>query len=716
MSSTAMPSLESGKVDSGKNESQNKNTYGIDKIRNIGIAAHIDSGKTTITERMLKLSGRIREIGEVHDGEATMDFMKEEQERGITIGSAATHFKWDGHNVHLIDTPGHVDFTAEVERSLRVLDGAVLAIDSVAGAQAQSETVNRQMNKYNVPRIAFVNKMDRVGADFMKAVQSIRKRLGLTSVPIQLPVGEGQEFRGCIDLVKMTQINFPPGCDDPADFNVSDIEPAWLERAKQERHTLLEALSMFSDELMEILLNEQEPPVELVQKALRLATCFHNLVPAMCGAALRNVGIPTLLTAVVDYLPSPIDKGAVLGRNPQTNEPLAFEPLPDAPLGAIVFKTVHFPTGDLTFVRIYSGTLNGGDQLYNPRMGKNERVGRLFMVHAASREPIEKGSAGMIIAAMGLKQSATGDTLCLKQTAIAYGATTFAKPVISMAIEPKSSGDRDKLGEILGIICREDPTFRASTDPETSETIISGMGELHLEVVAHRIRDEFNIHVVTGKPRVAYRQTLSKGAKLEARHIKQSGGSGQYAVAVVEFEPVTGEDVEFVDKITQGRITKEFINALEKGIRDHFLGGGRRGAQIQGVKVTVIDGKMHDVDSSANAFYACGGLAARMAEEQCKAILLEPIMRVEVTVPDDYLGGVLGDINSRRGLVLDVGNEGQDKVIVSRVPLAELAAYSTTLRSITSGRGNYTMEPEGYQIVPQGVLEKLEKESTGGKK
>ena len=715
MSSTSMHSLESGKADSAKNKSQTKNSNGIELIRNIGIAAHIDSGKTTITERMLKLSGRIREIGEVHDGEAAMDFMKEEQERGITIGSAATHFKWEGHNVHLIDTPGHVDFTAEVERSLRVLDGAVLAIDSVAGAQAQSETVNRQMNKYSVPRIAFVNKMDRVGADFGKAIQSIRKRLGLNSVAIQVPVGEGQDFHGCIDLVEMTQINFPPGCDDPADFKVTPIEPAWIERAKQDRHALLEALSMFSDKLMEILLEEQDPPLELVKKVLREATCQHGFVPGMCGAALRNIGIPPLLSAVVDYLPSPTDKGAVQGHNPQTNEPLAFDPVPDAPLGAIVFKTVHFPTGDLTFVRIYSGTLNAGDQLYNPRVGKAERIGRIFMVHAASREPIEKGSAGMIIAAMGLKQSATGDTLCHKQTAIAYGATTFAKPVISMAVEPKSSGDRDKLGEVLGIICREDPTFRASTDPETSETIISGMGELHLEVVAHRIRDEFNIHVVTGKPRVAYRQTLSKSAKIEARHIKQTGGSGQYAVAVLEFEPIGGDDIEYVDKITQGRITKEFINALEKGIRDHFIGGGRRGAQIQGVRVTVLDGKMHDVDSSANAFYACGGLAARMAEEQCKAILLEPIMRVEVTVPDDYLGGVLGDINSRRGLVIDVGNEGMDKVIISRVPLAELAAYSTTLRSITSGRGNYSMEPEGYQIVPQGVLEKIEKETQGKK-
>ncbi|HVR74146.1 MAG TPA: elongation factor G [Planctomycetota bacterium] len=684
----------------------------VERIRNIGIAAHIDSGKTTITERMLKLSGRIRTIGEVHDGEATMDFMKEEQDRGITIGSAATHFIWEGFNVHLIDTPGHVDFTAEVERSLRVLDGAVLAIDSVAGAQAQSETVNRQMNKYQVPRIAFINKMDRTGADYLKAVQSLRKRLNLNAVPIQVPIGEGQQFRGTIDLVRMIQINYPPGSDDPAEFEATPIESGLLEAARLDRHSLLEALSMFSDELMEILLEEGEPSLELVQSALRKATCFHSFVPCMCGAALRNVGVPPLLTAVVDYLPSPIDKGAVAGRDPRTQEPLSFEPSPDAPLGAVVFKTVHFSTGDLTFVRLYSGTFASGDALYNPRLGKTERVGRLFMVHAASREPIERASIGMIVACMGLKQSATGDTLCLKQNPIAYGATTFAKPVISMAIEPVSSGDRDKLGEVLGVICREDPTFRASTDPETSETIISGMGELHLEVVSHRIRDEFGIHVTTGKPRVAYRQTFSRAAKIEARHIKQTGGSGQYAVAVAHFEPIGGDEVEYVDEITQGRITREFLSAFEKGVRDHFLGGGRRGAQIQGIRFTVVDGKMHDVDSSTNAFYACGGLAARMAEDECKVLLLEPVMQVEVTVPDDYLGSVLGDINSRRGMIVNVGEEGQDKQVVARVPLAELSAYATTLRSITSGRGNYTMEPEGYQVVPQSILEKMDQEAS----
>jgi elongation factor G len=686
-----------------------KQKTGIAKIRNIGVAAHIDSGKTTITERMLKISGRIRTLGEVHDGEATMDFTEEEQKRGITIGSAATHFQWQGHAIHLIDTPGHVDFTAEVERSLRVLDGAVLAIDSVAGAQAQSETVNRQMNKYRVPRLAFVNKMDRVGADFGRAVQSLRKRLGLNAVAIQMPIGEGPEFRGSVDLVRMVQVNYPPQSDDPSVFQTTPIEPAMLEKAKAERHVLLEALSMFSDELMELLLDEVDPPLDLVKNVLRRATCFEAFVPCLMGAALRNMGIPVLLDGVVDYLPSPLDKGAVQGQSPRTGEPLAFDPSPDAPLGAVVFKTVHFPTGDLTFVRLYSGSFSAGDALYNPRLGKTERVGRLFMMHAASREPIEQATVGKIVACMGLRQSASGDTLCLKQEAIVYGATTFAKPVISMAIEPVSSGDRDKLGEILGILQREDPTFRASTDSETGETIVSGMGELHLEVISHRIRDEFRIHVTTGKPRVAYRQTFSKAAKIEARHIKQTGGAGQYAVAMLEVEPIEGDEVDFVDEITQGKITKEFLTALEKGIRDHFLGGGRRGAQIQGVRVTVVDGKMHDVDSSTNAFYACGGLAARMAEEQCKPVMLEPIMRVEVTVPDDYLGSVLGDINSRRGLIVDVGAEGQDKLIVARVPLAELAAYSTTLRSITSGRGNYSMEPEGYQVLPQSVLEKLEK-------
>jgi elongation factor G len=678
------------------------------KVRNIGIVAHIDSGKTTVTERMLHLSGRIRALGEVHDGEATMDFMKEEQERGITIGSAATHFTWEGYSIHLIDTPGHVDFTAEVERSLRVLDGAVLAIDSVAGAQAQSETVNRQMNKYHVPRIVFINKMDRIGADFHQAVQSVNKRLSLNVVPIQLPVGAGQNYRGVVDLVRGVQINYPPGCDDPSDFGVTDIEAGMVEAASQARHDLLEALSMYSDELMEILLKEEDPSLELVQQTLRHATCAKDFVPAMCGAALRNVGIPSLLTAITQYLPSPLDRGSMEGHEPNSDKPRAFAPEPSAPLGALVFKTVHFSTGDLTFLRLYSGSFSQGDALYNPRLGKTERVGRLFTVHASSREPVETAVAGMIVACMGLKRSATGDTLCRKQDAIAYGATTFARPVISMAIEPVSNVDRDKLGEVMGIIAREDPTFFALTDRETGETLISGMGELHLEVVCHRIRDEFGLRVTTGKPRVAFRQTISMPARIESRHVKQTGGSGQFAVALMDVEPVEGDEVEFVDKITQGKITKEFLTALEKGMRDHFQGGGKRGAQIQGLRVTVVDGKMHDVDSSANAFYACGSLAARMAEEKCKVLLLEPIMRVEVTVPDDYLGSVLGDLNSRRGLVNNVGSEGNDKSVEAHVPLAELAAYSTTLRSITSGRGNYTMEPQGYQPVPRSVLEKMD--------
>lgn len=431
---------------------------GLGKIRNIGVVAHIDSGKTTITERMLKLSGRIRKVGEVHDGEATMDFLKEERERGITIGSAATHFVWLGHHVNLIDTPGHVDFTAEVERSLRVLDGAILAIDSVAGAQAQSETVNRQMNKYHVPRLAFINKMDRVGASFGAAVKSLKTRLGLNPVAVQMPAGEGAEFRGIVDLVHDVQYAFGADVADPGSFVVGPIEAPLAASAAEARRHLLEALSMHSDELLELLLEGGDPPLELVQRVLRSATIRREIVPCFCGAALRNIGISQLLTAAVEVLPSPLDKGAVAGIDPRTGEPVAFQPDPDAPLGGIVFKTVHFPTGDLTFVRLYSGTFSAGDLLYNPRLGKSERVGRLFRVHAASREPVESAAAGAIVACMGLKQSATGDTLCTKRDMIAYGATTFAKPVISMAIEPVSGADRDKLGEILAVIAREDPT------------------------------------------------------------------------------------------------------------------------------------------------------------------------------------------------------------------------------------------------------------------
>jgi len=704
--STAAASLDKGK---------RRKLSALERMRNIGIVAHIDSGKTTITERMLKISGRIRTLGEVHDGEATMDFMKEERERGITIGSAATHFVWDQFQIQLIDTPGHVDFTAEVERSLRVLDGAVLAIDSVAGAQAQSETVNRQLNKYNIARLAFINKMDRTGANFEQAVASLQSRLGLNAVAIQIPVGAGGEFRGIIDLVEMNQINFPEETDDPSAFEVGEIEPEKLATAKEKRHELLEALSMHSDALMEVLLEEAEPPLELVREVLRSATAQESFVPCMLGSALRNRGVPALLSAITEYLPSPLERGAVAGRNPRTNEELAFPPEESEALGAIVFKTVHYSTGDLTFVRIYSGKFTVGQALFNPRLKKHERVGRLFLMHASSKESVETAGAGQIVACMGLKESATGDTLCTKEAPIIYGATTFARPVISMAVEPASSGDRDKLGEILGIISREDPTFHTYTDRETGETIIAGMGELHLEVVSHRIRDEFKINVVTGNPRVSYRQTFSKPASFEARHVKQTGGSGQFAVANVTIEPTDDEEIEFVDKITQGKITKEFLTAFEKGIREYFVGGGKNGAQIVGVRATVTDGKMHDVDSSQIAFYACGVLAARMAEEQCKTKLLEPVMRVEITAPEEYLGSVLGDLNSRRGIVGEMEETSSGKRVQGRVPLAELSAYSTTLRSITSGRGDYSMEPDGYQPVPASVVEKLARE-TGGRK
>ena len=680
----------------------------LTRLRNIGIVAHIDSGKTTITERMLKLAGKIRQLGEVHDGEATMDFMKEEQERGITIGSAATHFHWGDCAINLIDTPGHVDFTAEVERSLRVLDGAVLAIDSVAGAQAQSETVNRQMNKYAVPRIAFINKMDRVGADYARAVESLKKRLRINAVPIQIPGGEGQDFCGLIDLIEMRQVHFPERTDDPADYTSGPIEDKYSEAAQTARYELLDALSMYSDELMEALLEESEVDNELVVKTIRHATIHEAFVPAMLGSALRNRGVPSLLDAVVAYLPNPLDKGEIEGIHPKTEDKVTFEPSPDAAFSAIVFKTIHFSTGDLTFVRVYSGVLESGNGYYNPRLGRHERVGRLFLVHAGSREAIERAEAGQIVAVMGLKQSATGDSLCLKDSQIQFGATTFANPVISMAVEPKSSGDRDKLGEVLGIIAREDPTFHVFTDEETGQTIISGMGELHLEVVVHRLRDEFRLGVLTGKPRVSYRQTLRKSAEFEIRHIKQTGGSGQFAVAKFEYEPIEGEDIEFEDKITGGKITKEYLDAIDKGVREWAQSGGKRGAKIQGFKFTVVDGKMHDVDSSAIAFQACGVQSGREAEERCGMVLLEPIMKIVVTTPEDYLGSVIGDLNSRSGVVEQITDEGLEKQVQARVPLRTLPAYATTLRSITSGRGNYSMEPEGYQAVPREIAEKID--------
>ena len=682
-----------------------------ERIRNIGIVAHIDSGKTTITERMLKICGKIHKLGEVHDGEATMDFMKEEKERGITIGSAATYFEWKRYEFNLIDTPGHVDFTAEVERSCRVLDGAILAIDSVSGVQAQSETVNRQLNKYGVPRLAFINKMDRVGADFDKAVQSMKSNLGLSAVPIQVPVGEGAEFEGFIDLVEMEQIMFPQSDDDPAAFERLPIDPEVLELVKSKRAELLDAISLYCDELTEILLDGEEPDNKLVRKAIRNATIEGVLVPVLLGSALHNRGVPALLDAAVDYLPNPLDKGAVEGVVPKTEEAIAFKPDAAEPLGALVFKTVHYSTGDLTFIRIFSGTLHAGKAAFNPRLGKHERVGQIYRVHAGARESIECAQAGQIVACVGLKKSATGDTLCAKDNQIVYGSTTFANPVISMAIEPSTSADRDRLGEVLGIISREDPTFRVATDEETGETIMSGMGELHLEVVVHRMRDDFRLQVITGKPRVSYRQTLRRGATIDSRHIKQTGGSGQYAVAKIEFEPIVGEEFEFEDTIRGGKISAEFIKSIRKGIEDYCLSGGKRAAKIQGLRVTVVDGKMHDVDSSQLAFYACGVKAARAAEETCGLTLLEPIMRVVVTTPEDYLGAVIGDINSRGGIIIQIGDEGRDKQISARVPMRNLSAYATGLRSITSGRGDYSMEPAGYQAVSEDVADRLNGEA-----
>ncbi|MGQ9589863.1 MAG: elongation factor G [Planctomycetota bacterium] len=682
-------------------------TLSQETIRNLGIVAHIDAGKTTISERILRVTGRIWKIGEVHDGQATLDFLKEERERGITIAAASTYFRWAGCHVNLIDTPGHVDFTAEVERSLRVLDGAILAIDAVAGVQAQTETVNRQMDKYDVARIVFVNKMDRPGADFAKAVRSARARLGLNAAAIQLPVGEGPAFRGLVDLVRLRQYEFPEGGDDPSEYEETEIDPELAGEAERARGHLVEALALSSEDIFEEVLGGREPEPEVLASALRRAVCRRHVVPCLLGAALRNAGIPQLLDAAVAYLPSPLEKGAIPGVVPGTGEPVAFEPSPEAPFGAIVFKTVGSAVGDLTFLRIASGRLCPGTSVYNPRLGRSERVGRLFRVHAAKREPIDEACAGDIVACLGLREAATGDTLSTKERPIAYGATTFARPVISVAIEPASSQDRDRLGQALARLVRDDPTFHVSVDEETGETIASGMGELHLEVLANRIRDEYRIPVLTGAPRIAYRQTLAGPARVEARHVKQTGGAGQFAVAVIEFEPIEGDAVEFVDRVTQGRISRELIVALEKGLRAYFLRGGRKRAQIQGVRATVVDGKMHEVDSNSNAFHACGMLAGQLAEERCGTVLLEPVMRVEVDVPEEHLGAVLGDLASRRAAVEGLEDRPGGKTVFARAPLAELREYATTLRSLTSGRGSASVEPRGYEPAPPGALREL---------
>ena len=669
------------------------------RLRNFGIMAHIDAGKTTISERVLFYTGKAHKMGEVHDGAATMDYLQEERERGITITSAATSCEWKGFNMNLIDTPGHVDFTAEVERSLRVLDGAVAVFDAVSGVEAQSETVWRQADRHKVPRLCFINKMDRTGADFHEAVVSIRERLGARPVVCQLPIGCGKDYIGMIDLLREVAILFDDSTKEG--FTEQQIPEELKEEAELARHELLAIAAEFDDDLMEKIIEDEPVEVEQVQAALRKGTLASKIFPTFNGTALKNKGIRRLLDGIIDYLPCPIDMPAVTGVNPKTGEPVERNDDPDSPFTALAFKTISEKTGDLTFLRVYSGLLKAGSMVYNSNKNKTERIGRLYRMHAGSREQIEEIRAGDIAAAVGVKHTVTGDTLCDEKHPILLESIDFPDPVISMSIEPASRADRDKLGDCLYRLAKEDPTFTFHTDPETNETVIAGMGELHLEVLRNRIVRDYNVGASVGAPRVAYRQTLKREVEVEGRHVKQSGGHGQFAVVKVRFEPLQGSgEIEFSNEIKQGAIPKEYIPSVERGLRSIAVLGGQIKYPYLGFKAVLFDGKSHEVDSSDMAFEAAGKLAFRAAFTRENTVLLEPVMQFEVQTPDDYLGDVIGDLNTRRAQVSDVDSRAHLRVIFGKVPIAEMFAYSSRLRSLTQGRGTYSMEPHGYEPVP----------------
>lgn len=673
--------------------------------RNIGIMAHIDAGKTTVTERVLFLTNKIHRTGEVHDGAATMDYLEEEQKRGITIQSAATTAEWKNHTINIIDTPGHVDFTAEVERSLRVLDGAIAVFDAVSGVEAQSETVWRQADRYGVPRICLINKMDRVGATFAGSVQSIIDRLEARPAAVQMPVGAEKDFKGVVDLVRMRYYEFVDESGGKA-YTEMDIPADVMDDALAARHELLETAAEHDEELLDLFVEDAEIPTDLLLKALRTATLAMEITPVLCGSALKSKGMGLMMDAVLDYLPSPLDIPPVEGTVPRTDEPATRAPDDKEPMCLMAFKTIAEPTGDLTFVRVYSGVLKASTRVLNPRTHKTERIGRIVRIHANKREAVEELHAGDIAAVIGLKNTVTGDTLSDEDHPIQLTKIEFPESVIAMSLEPVKTQDRDKLGETIGRMMREDPTFRAQTNEETGELVISGMGELHLEVLVNRIQNEFKVGVQTGKPKVAFKQRLRKEISTEARYIRQSGGRGQYAVAHLRFEPVEveGGGMEFVNAIKGGAVPTEYIPAVEAGAREIFNGGGSLGFPFTNLRATLFDGKSHDVDSSEMSFHGAGVLAMRQAIEN-NVTLLEPIMKIEVRVPEEFLGAVVGDLNSRRGEVSDVAAIGNLRVVRGKVPIAEMFAYSSALRGATQGRGSFAMELSEYRDVPHSIAE-----------
>jgi elongation factor G len=680
--------------------------------------AHIDAGKTTTTERILYYTGRTYKIGEVHEGAATMDWMEQEQERGITITSAATTCTWDEHRINIIDTPGHVDFTVEVERSLRVLDGAIAVFDSVAGVEPQSETVWRQADKYHVPRIAFVNKMDRIGADFERSVQTMVDRLGANAVPVQLPIGAEADLIGIIDLVAMKAIIYND--DLGKDFDVIDIPDEHKERADQARETLIDALTTFDDDLAETYLENGDVEIGQLKSSIRKAVLGLGITPVFCGSAFKNKGVQPLLDAVVDYLPSPLDvppvDGFVEARNGDITEETR-NASDDEPFAALAFKIAADPfVGKLTYFRVYSGRLSAGSRILNVSSGKTERVGRILMMHANDREELEEVYAGDIAAAVGIKQIVTGDTLAAPDAPIKLENIVFPEPVIKVAVEPKTKSDQEKMSVALGRLAEEDPTFQVQTNEETGQIEISGMGELHLEVLVDRMRREFNVEANVGKPQVSYRETIrGEARKVEGKFVRQTGGSGQYGVVYIDMEPAPGEGFDFVSKIKGGSVPTEFIPAIEKGVEEAMETGVKAGYPMVDIRVTLVDGKYHDTDSSEIAFKVAGSLAFKEAARRARPVLLEPIFAVEVVTPEEFLGDVIGDLSKRRGRVEGQDRRGNALAVTGRVPLSEMFGYATDLRSNTQGRATYTMQFDSYDEVPPNIAEKIVEGRSGDK-
>ncbi len=706
-------------------------TTPIERYRNFGIMAHIDAGKTTTTERILFYTGVSHKIGEVHDGAATMDWMEQEQERGITITSAATTAFWKGmdrslpeHRFNIIDTPGHVDFTIEVERSLRVLDGAVFVLCAVGGVQPQSETVWRQANRYKVPRLAFVNKMDRTGANFYKVVDQLKSRLGANPVPMQVPIGAEDNFEGVVDLLKMKAINWDMESQGMK-FDYKDIPAELLEKAQEDRIKMIEAAAEATEEYMDKYLGGEELTEAEIIEGLRLRTLRSEIIPVFCGTAFKNKGVQAMLDAVVNLLPSPLDRPPVEGID-ENEQPDTREAKDDAPFSALAFKIMTDPfVGALTFFRVYSGTLNAGDPVYNPVKSKKERIGRMLQMHANERHELKEVRAGDIAAAVGLKDVTTGDTLCAQDHIITLERMTFPEPVISMAVEPKTKSDQEKMGVALGRLAAEDPSFRVKTDEESGQTIISGMGELHLDILVDRMRREFNVEANVGKPQVAYRETIQAAdVKSDYKHAKQSGGKGQYGHVVIELSPITDadradpkiapsikDDFLFINDITGGVIPKEFIPSVEKGLRETITSGPLAGFPVVNVKVKLVFGSYHDVDSSEMAFKLASSMAFKQGFAKAKPVLLEPIMKVEVVTPEDYVGDVMGDISRRRGMLTGQEETPSGKTINAMIPLGEMFGYATTIRSLSQGRATFTMEFDHYEPAPSNIAEQVMKKS-----